>query len=331
MKGKPIFWLIAIFISLLAACQKDDTLPTAVPAASLAADQTGTAVSTSPNVNGAANTPTPMPTDTAVPPTPTPPVAAIVNDQPLYLATYEKELARYEQAASQLGTSLDDDYRQQLLDALIEQLLIEQTAVAAGMSVTPEQVASEIESLRQLRGANDFANWLEQNLYTEEEFTAVVAQSLLAQQMIETVTNAVPQTAEQLHTRYIHVNDLALANELLTQAQNGNDFAALADQYSVASSNGGDMGWFARGMLTVPELEEPAFALAEAGALSPVITVTQADGNPAYYLLQLVEREEARPLTAEMRAPLLQAALDDWLAGLWQNAQIEQFVNAGSG
>lgn len=272
-----------------------------------------------------------MPTDTAVPPTPTPPVAAIVNQQPLYLAHYEKELVRYEQAANQLNTPLDDDYRQQVLDALIEQLLIEQTAVAHGVTITPDQVEQEITLLRQLRGADDFASWLEENFYSEEEFAEVIRQSLLAQQMINTVTQAVPQVAEQLHTRYIYVHSAELAEELHTRAANGEPFDALANQYSAATSNGGDMGWFARNMLTVPELEAPAFALEQPGDLSPIITVTEADGTTAYYLLQLVTREEARPLTAEMRAPLLQAAMDEWLASLWENAQIEQFVNAGSG
>ncbi|HUM70147.1 MAG TPA: SurA N-terminal domain-containing protein, partial [Chloroflexota bacterium] len=267
--------------------------------------------------------------DTAVPPTPTPaePLAARDNGQPVYLAAYEKELARYEQAAAQLGAPPEGGYQGVVLNALIEQALIEQAAAAQGITVSPEQVAQEIESLR---AEGDFESWLAANLYTEEEFQEAVRQGLLAEQMIGLATAQVPQTAEQVHTRYIHVNDATQANELLLRAQGGDDFAFLADQFSLEPGNGGDMGWFARGALTIPELEEPAFALQNPGDLTAVLTITGSDGLPTYYILQLVERDAARPLTTEMRAQLLQAALAEWLAGLWENATIERLVDTRS-
>jgi parvulin-like peptidyl-prolyl isomerase len=328
MKKLILFYGFMVLLAvLLAACQDNETVPTPVPTTSLDGSTEDTAVSPT-QENSAANTPLVTATDTAVPPTPTTePLAALVNEQPISLAVYEKELARYEQAAAQLGSQPDTNYPKLVLDALIEQVLMEQAAVAQGITVTPEMVTQEID---ELRAAGEFEAWLAANLYTEEEFHEVVRQSLLAEQMIAQVTAAVPQTAEQVHTRYIHLNDLAQANELLIRAQNGDDFAFLADQFSLEPGNGGDMGWFTRGGLTLPELEEPAFALQNPGDLSAVITVTQTDGTATYYLLQLVERDPARPLTVEMRAPLLQAALDEWLAGLWQNAQVERFVDTES-
>lgn len=329
MKRSTLFFGVVVLLTiLLAACQDAEPVPTFVPTASLSDSANNTAVS--PNAtNGAANTPLVMPTDTAVPPTPTPspPLAALVNDQPIYLAAYEKELARYEQAATQPGFTLEENYRKIVLNVLIEQVLVEQAAVAQGFEVTPEMVAQEIETYR---GEGNYEAWLLANLYTEEEFSEVVRQTMLIQQMIAFVTADVPQTAEQIHARYIHVNDLALANELLTRAQGGDDFAFLADQFSLEPGNGGDMGWFARGFLTVPELEAPAFALQTPGDLSEVITVTQSDGTPTYYLLQLVEKDSARPLGADSRNLLLEAARDNWLAGLWQDARIEQFVDTES-
>lgn len=330
MKNTLLFYgAIVLLAVLLAACRDAEQVPTPVPAITLPDSTEGTAVSTNPETNGAANTPTVLPTDTAVPPTPTPtePLAARVNGQPVYLAAFERELARYEQAAAQLGTPPEGDYQDVVLHALIEQALIEQAATAQGITVTPEQVAQEIASLR---GEGDFDNWLATNLYTEEEFQEAVRQGLLAEQMIAAATADVPQTAEQAHTRYIHVSDVNQANELLLRAQSGDDFAFLADQFSLEPGNGGDMGWFARGALTIPELEEPAFALQNPGDLTAVLPITGSDGVTTYYILQLVERDAARPLTTDMRAQLLQAALAEWLAGLWENATIERLVDTGS-
>ncbi|NJN53460.1 MAG: hypothetical protein HC804_01140 [Anaerolineae bacterium] len=329
MKTTHLFFGVIVLAVLMTACRKTDQLPTPVPVVTLPDSSTGTAVSTNPENNGAANTPTVMPTETAVPPTPTPtvPLAAQVNGQSITLAAYEKELARYEQAATQLGAPPEGGYQQVVLNALIEQALIEQAAAAQGIIVSQEMVAQEIESLR---SEGEFEAWLAANLYTEEEFQEAVRQSLVAEQMIAAATANVPQTAEQVHTRYIHVADAAQANEILLRAQNGDDFAFLADQFSLEPGNGGDMGWFTRGALTIPELEEPAFALQNPGDLTAVLTVTGSDGVPTYYILQLVERDATRPLTSELRAQLLQSALAEWLATLWENAIIERLVDTGS-
>lgn len=326
---KVFYGVIVLLAALLAACRETEQAPTAAPVMTIPDSTVGTAVPPDPETMSAANTPIVIPTDTAVPPTPTPsePLAARVNGQPVYLAAYEKELARYEQAANQLGAAPEGGYRAVVLNALIEQALIEQAAAVQGITVTPEQVAQEIESLR---AEGNFDEWLAANLYTIEEFQEAVRHGLLAEQMIAIATAQVPQTAEQVHTRYIHVNDSNQANELLLRAQGGDDFAFLADQFSLQPGNGGDMGWFARGALTIPELEEPAFALQNPGDLTAVLPITGSDGITTYYILQLVEREAARPLTTDMRAQLLQAALADWLAGLWANATIEQLVDTGS-
>ena len=86
--------------------------------------------------------------------------------------------------------------------------------------------------------------------------------------------------------------------------------------------------------LLVPEVDVAAFALAEPGSVSEVITAVNREGTPVYYLVQLIERDPERPLTEEERSVLLQAAFETWLDGLWQAATIERLVdievNSGS-
>lgn len=331
MTKKQLLFVGALLcLGLLSACSNnDDVLPTLAPTSVLITEETDTAVSpnASQSDSGAANTA--AATDTPIPPSPTPtePMAALINDQPLFLVDYEKEIVRYEQGAAEFGLPLADNYRTAVLDMLIEQILVEQAALEMGIEVTPAMVDQEITTLR---SEGDLDSWLAANLYSEAEFREAVRKGLITEAAIAAVTAAVPQAVPQVHTRYIHVADETTAADLLARLQAGDDFALLADQFSLEPGNGGDMGWFARGSLVVTGLEEPAFALQNPGDISEVIPVAATDGTTSYYLLQLVAQDEARPLNAEMRSLLLQSALADWLATLWEKADVVRLIETGS-
>jgi parvulin-like peptidyl-prolyl isomerase len=263
-------------------------------------------------------------------------LAAVVNEEPLLLATFEAELARYEQAVAEVGSDGSAaDYRTVVLEALIEQLLIRQAAAAQGIVVTEEMVNAEIVELQDRAGSvENFNAYLEANLYTEEEIRKEAAYGLIFQEMVTAVTADVPFTVEQVHARYIQVDDLNLANTLLAQVQNGDDFATLAQLHSldrITGENGGDLDFFARNTLLLPEVEEAAFALTEPGSVSDMITAVNRDGNPVYYLVQLVERDPERPLAEGVRAILLQQAFETWLDELWQSADVVRLIEEESG
>lgn len=315
-------FFLGLSLLLLAACRQEDTpsLPTSLPTAVIEA----AAVQTEPVAT---------PTETAVPPTATPtePLAATVNGAPLYLSVYEQELARYEQSEPQTDPAAQNaDYRDLVLQALIERLLIAQAAEAAGIQVTPAMVDEKLVELRSAAGGDDsFNTWLEANRWTEEEFREALAAEMVAGQMRDAVTADVPRTVEQVNARYLQVDDAALAQELWQRAQNGDDFAFLAQQNSldrVTGENGGELGFFARGSLLVPAVEEAAFAL-QPGEISNVITATGVDGRQTYYLVQGIERDPQRRLEPDMQYTLLQAAFETWLSDLWQQADIALMVN----
>ena len=331
MRRLNLFIIFSLFPLFLLACSEDTPLPTAVPTINAAAeaDLAPPVVSDEPIV---------LPTETAVPLTPTPdaPLAALVNNEPLLLATFEAELARYEQAVAEIGSSDEVvDYQTVVLDALIEQLLIRQAAAAQGVVVTEEMVDEKMTELQDRAGSvENFNAYLEANLYSEEEIRQEAAYGLIFQEMVTAATADVPFTVEQVHARYIQVDDQNLANTLLAQIQNGDDFATLAQLHSldrITGENGGDLDFFARGTLLLPEVEEAAFALTEPGSVSDVITAVDRNGNPVYYLVQLVERDPERPLDEGVRAILLQQAFETWLDELWQSADIVRLVEEESG
>ncbi|MCA9924082.1 MAG: SurA N-terminal domain-containing protein [Anaerolineales bacterium] len=326
MKLRTIIFFLLVILFIV-GCGEEAPVPTVAPAASLTQPTEDTAAV------AAAETPPTVATiaPTAVPltPTPTEPLAALVNGESITLAAYEKELARYEQSQASLGTS-DPNYRATVLDALITQQLVSQAAAASGVEVTDAEVDETLESYRTLANENgNFDEWLAANLWTEDEYREVLAAEIAEAQMVDLVTGDVPRTAEQVHARYLQVGDPALAEQLLTQIRNGDDFAFLAQQHSLdrlTGENGGDIGYFAQGSLLVPELETAAFAL-QPGDVSEVIAAGSIDGSETvYYLIQVIERDPQRPLSPDFRYELLQQTFQTWLDTLWQQADIERFV-----
>lgn len=271
-------------------------------------------------------------TNTTVPPTPTPtePLAALVNGEPIFLADFEAELARYEasQAAAPAPDNGTTNYREQVLNALIERQLILQAAAGAGVTVAPETVDQRLAELRAAGDAATFDTFLQTNGWTEETFHEVLEAELITGEMVARVTADVPTAMEQVRASYIQMDDATLAQSVLERARAGDDFAFLADQNSVdrvTGVNGGDLGFFGPGSLLVPEVEAAAFAL-QPGEISDIIAVADANGATVYYIIKVTERDPNRELTAEARYDLLQAAFDAWLDGLWSSAAIERFV-----
>jgi parvulin-like peptidyl-prolyl isomerase len=113
---------------------------------------------------------------------------------------------------------------------------------------------------------------------------------------------------------------LALANELRARIQAGEDFAALAAEYSDdfgSAQTGGDLGWFGRGMMVAP-FEEAAFSLPVGEVSEPVQT------DFGYHLIQVVERDDARLKDETTIASEQASAFENWLQGLIAAAQVER-------
>lgn len=120
----------------------------------------------------------------------------------------------------------------------------------------------------------EFLNGLKDNGIVEKTIREIVKISLIRQALLEKVAAGVNQTQEQVWARHILVEDQQTALDIVEKLAAGEDFEALALEYSIDESNkesGGDLGWFARGRM-VPAFETAAFAL-EVGQISdPVQT-----------------------------------------------------------
>ena len=263
-----------------------------------------------------ADTPTPAFTSTPEPPTATPvPAAATVNGEIIPLAEYQEELARYKSAQAALGATVsDEDAAKIVLDDLIDQTLLAQGAQAAGLSIAESDLQSRMDALAQsLGGAEQLSAWMSAHGYTEESFRASLRRAAQSALMRDKIIAEMPSTVEQVRVRQILLYNADEANAVLAQLQSGANFDDLAAAYDPVTR--GDLGWFPRGYLLEPAIEEAAFAL-QAGQFSGVIQ-TQV----GFHIIFVIERGERAP-SPDALLVLQEKAVRDWLAAKRAEAQI---------
>ncbi len=273
----------------------------------------------------------PIPTPTQAQATPAGEVAARVNGQPIAMSAYQAQLqAAMASFAQQPGLDPNSKegkaslaaLRQQVLDWLVDQALIDQAAGQQGIQVTDEQVTAEVERIRS-ENVGGFADWLKANGFTEESFRAQTRSDLLGAAMRDLVTRDVGGTAEQVHLEQILLADEAQARSLLEQVKQGQaafeDLAKAHSQDDATRDKGGDLGFLPRGILA-ESVEQVAFGLQPGQVAGPV------QSPFGWHLIKVVERDPAREIPPEMLATLREEAFMRWLEGERAKAKIELLV-----
>ena len=213
--------------------------------------------------------------------------------------------------------------RKEAMDMLIEQELIVQAAEAAGIEVTPEEVEAEWAEISEpFDTAEEFLRRLETEGYSEDSYREHLKRMIAAKKYLDGIRMEAMQVSdEELEAYYkenerrltlpeeVHVRHILLAwkplgqpddraalveqaQAILEKARAGEDFAALASEYSDDASRvqGGDVGFFRRGQM-VPAFEAAAFALKEPGDISDIVETSYG-----LHIIRLEERKEARLL-----------------------------------
>jgi peptidyl-prolyl cis-trans isomerase C len=254
-------------------------------------------------------------------------VAAKVNGIPITTL----ELNRTFQAQVQVPYSMvQDDPRakqllHQILDKLIDRELLLQEAKSSKATVAPQEVDAELQKLvERFPSKEAFDQALSSQNFTLEGVKKDIQDQLLRQQVVKKEildkVNVRPDQyqpfyeknkdkyveEEQVHARHILIkvpqgasaaDEEKLkkkADDVLKRAKKGEDFAALAKQFSEDGSreSGGDLGFFARGRMVGP-FEEAAFAL-KPGQISDLVR-TQF----GYHIIKVEARKPGRPLSYE--------------------------------
>lgn len=234
------------------------------------------------------------------------PVLATLNGEAITVAEFEKALARERwKFGGELSMSSQRLHavKQQVMEELLKERLLLQEAKKRGVEVSPEALQKETALFKNhYSNAEDFKKFLEIRGMTSAEFEEEIRKKLRLQKLTEEVTlEKSPITDEDLQKYYnTHLSEFwhgeeVRARQMVTDSKekayalrgrllNGDAFEALARQYSMSPDRkqGGDLGWFARGVMP-PEFDQICFNL-KPGELSEVIQTPYG-----YHLFEVLE------------------------------------------
>lgn len=133
------------------------------------------------------------------------PLVARVNDEPIFLDTYEHQVAEYKALLQSQGIDLTEaegqarllQLRERILEDLLDQMIIQQQAQLLGIAVTEDEVeATTQQAFAQAEAEIEFEDWLADNDLTSESFFDKLHAELIAREVFEQVTQDVPEQAE---------------------------------------------------------------------------------------------------------------------------------------
>jgi foldase protein PrsA len=198
-------------------------------------------------------------------------VAAKVNGQVIKVSELNTQLDQLKKQYPQMFTGTDAqgrllDFKQRLLDNLINQALIEQAAKKKGITVSDADVQKQIDQLKSgFKDATLFEQALKSAGMTLDSLKTQIRNQLVTQKLVESLSANQTVSDSDIKTYYdankaqffqkaakrasrilFKPEDKANAQKILKQLQGGADFAALAKKNSIdtaTASKGGDMGW----------------------------------------------------------------------------------------
>jgi len=158
---------------------------------------------------------------------------------------------------------------------------------------------------------------------TAEQFRNIFRTRLLYDKVMEEVTKDVNPLVDYIWARHILVASEEEAAVILGKLEAGQDWSALAAEFSTDESNkdnSGDLGWFDSNTM-VEEFTNAAFAMTEIGEISqPVET------SFGWHIIQLLGKEQ-RAASSDQLDQLKQEKFTTWLTSVKAELDIQTFDN----
>jgi foldase protein PrsA len=198
-------------------------------------------------------------------------VVAKVNGESISTDQLNQQLDQLKKQYPNMFTGADGegrllDFKQRLLDNIINQKLIEQAAKDKGIKVSDADIQKQIDQLKAgFKDQAQFDEALKSAGMTVDTLKLQIRNQLVTQKLIESLSADSKVTEADIQSYYdknkaqffqkaskraSHIlfkpEDKATALKVLAEVKAGGDFAALAKKYSVdtaTASKGGDLGW----------------------------------------------------------------------------------------
>lgn len=243
-------------------------------------------------------------------------VAAIVNGEEISKAELDNQVERLMEQSPQMfegeeGESRLVEFKRQLLDNMINNVLIRQAAAERGIEVTDEEIDAQIADLKAgFPSEDDFNAALADANLTLDELRQQLRDQLSTQRLMEELVGDEAVTEEEISAYYdentaqfeeqaavrashilFDVEDKATAEEVLSEVNEGGDFAALAKEYSKdpgSAAQGGDLGWSDPASPYVAEFQTALDEL-EVGEISGLV-----ETEYGWHIIKLEEQRDQR-------------------------------------
>jgi hypothetical protein len=179
----------------------------------------------------------------------------------------------------------------------------------------------------------EFKEWYRQALnesgLSDTQYRALMSTSLLQIRMQDYLSERLPTVADQVFINLIPVGeDYQIGQEVKAKFDAGEDFASLAEEYSLdpqLQASGGKFGWFPPGALDAT-MGNVAFDLAVGECSDPFY----AD-DKVVVLIMVSEKAEAREINDQSLALLKSRVLDEWFKSETGNHDVKFHGFAGGG
>lgn len=235
-------------------------------------------------------------------------IAARVFNEKIYQAEVNAAVRRkikdYEDKNITLSPADIGAIKKNVLNDMVENILLDHWAKEHGITVSDEEVKTEIERMRKTTGLSEdnvYKQALSKFQLLESDIETIVREALLSDKVYAEVLKDLKVTDEEAWDyfekrvrfyggarRISHIfilidttrdkpEDIKRKIEKLENIRqkllNGADFSKVAEEYSEDESTkkkGGDLGWFRKGTLSDPALSKVVFSM-EKGEISEVI------------------------------------------------------------
>jgi peptidyl-prolyl cis-trans isomerase C len=292
--------------------------------------------------------------------------AAVVNATVITQEDLDRELSVIQQRLLSEGKILNEsqllETKKKVLEGLINVELLYQEAQMQGAKVSDEAINNQLGNVKsRFPNKDEFKSALSKINLTEAELITQIKRALTVQQFIDqkfvqkvTISDKEPRAyydanqaafkqPEQVKASHILIKVGPQADEpqkaaarkkieeIQQRVQKGEDFAALAKEFSEGPSSpkGGDLGYFRKGQMMKP-FEEAAFAL-KPGEVSDMV-----ETSFGYHLIKLIDKKPESTIAYEdikdkiqeyLKQKKVREQVDLYVADLRGKAKVEQFLN----
>lgn len=231
---------------------------------------------------------------------------AKVNGVEISATDLDRKFSLIKERFAKMGTPLEDsklqEYRQNILNNLIDQEVLYQDSIAQGIKIPADEVNAELEKFKkQFETEDAFKKQIQEMNFTEKDILSQIERSKTIQKYIEDKVKSEIRVSEKDQKKYYndHIDQFKLPErihashilvkldpkakdaerkealkkieDIKAKLNKGEDFAKIAEEFSdcPSKSKGGDLGFFIRGQMVKP-FEDAAFRL-EPGQTSGIV------------------------------------------------------------